>query len=95
MKDNPMTPKKGAAQDEAQGLPPEIKFGMLDGNAVRFPSLETWWLVDGVWRPIHPDEVLLNAAVMREARLNQVFPEVPRLQAMPSRLTIVKIDGKD
>jgi hypothetical protein len=37
------------------------------------------WLVDGVWRPISPDEVLLNAAVMREARFNQVFPQVPRL----------------
>ena len=75
------SPKKGAAQDEAlqQILPAEIKFGILDGNAVRFTSLEAWWLVDGVWRPISPDEVLLNAAVMREARFNQVFPQVPRL----------------
>jgi hypothetical protein len=74
------TPKKGAPQEEAQqSLPAEIKFGILDGNAVRFTSLEAWWLVDGVWRPISPDEVLLNAAVMREARFNQLFPEVPRL----------------
>ena len=75
------TPKKGAPQEEAfpQSLPAEIKFGMLDGNAVRFTSLEAWWLVDGVWRPISPDEVLLNAAVMREAQFNQVFPEVPQL----------------
>jgi hypothetical protein len=57
----------------------ETKFGILDGNAGRFTSLEAWWLVDGVWRPISPDEVLLNAAVMREARFNQVFPEVPQL----------------
>jgi hypothetical protein len=75
------TRKKSALQNEAlqQRLPPEIKFGILDGNAVRFTSLEAWWLVDGVWRPISPDEVLLNAAVMREARFNQVFPQVPRL----------------
>jgi hypothetical protein len=75
------TQKKSALQNEAfqQSLPPEIKFGILDGNAVRFTSLEAWWLVDGVWRPISPDEVLLNAAVMREARFNQVFPQVPRL----------------
>jgi hypothetical protein len=75
------TPKKGTPQDEAlqQSLPAEIKFGMLDGNAVRFTSLEAWWLVDDVWRPISPDEVLLNAAVMREARFNQLFPQVPRL----------------
>jgi hypothetical protein len=75
------SPKKGAAQDETlqQILPAEIKFGILDGNAVRFTSLEAWWLVDGVWRPISPDEVLLSAAVMREARFNQLFPEVPRL----------------
>ncbi len=73
--------RKKAAQDEAlqQSLPAEIKFAMLDGNAVRFTSLEAWWLVDGVWRPISPDEVLLNAAVMREARFNQLFPHVPRL----------------
>ena len=52
---------------------------MLDGNPVRFTSLEAWWLVDGAWRPISPDEVLLNAAVMREARYDQFFPEVPPL----------------
>jgi len=76
----PRTRKK-AAQDEAlqQRLPAEIKFAMLDGNAVRFTSLEAWWLVDGAWRPISPDEVLLNAVVMREARFNQLFPQVPRL----------------
>ena len=52
---------------------------MLDGNAVRFTSLEAWWLVDGAWRPISPDEVLLNAAVMRETRFNQLFQKLPRL----------------
>ena len=74
-------PTEGTPQDEAlqEGIPAEIKFGMLDGNAVRFTSREAWWLVDGVWRPISPGEVLLNAAVMREARFNQFFPEVPRL----------------
>ena len=77
----PGTPKKVAARDEAvqQSLAAGIKFGMLDGNPVRFTSLEAWWLVDGAWRPISPDEVLLNAAVMREAQFNQFFPEVPRL----------------
>ena len=60
-------------------LPAEINFGILDGYAVRFTSFEAWWLVDGVWRPISPDEVLLNAAVMREARFNKFFPELPRL----------------
>ena len=75
------TPTEGAAQDEAlqEGISAEIKFGMLDGNAVRFTRREAWWLVDGVWRPISPGEVLLNAAVMREARYDQFFPEVPRL----------------
>lgn len=75
------TAKQGAARDEAlqQSLAAGIKFGVLDGNPVRFTSLEAWWLVDGAWRPISPDEVLLNAAVMREARFNQLFPEVPRL----------------
>ena len=73
--------KKDAAQEEAlqQMLPAEINFGILDGYAVRFTSFEAWWLVDGVWRPISPDEVLLNAAVMREARFNKFFPELPRL----------------
>ena len=73
--------KKGSPKDEPvpQSLPAEIKFAILDGNAVRFTNLEAWWLVDGAWRPISPDEVLLNAAVMREARFNQLFPQVPRL----------------
>ena len=62
-----------------QSSPTDIKFGMLDGNAVRFTNLEAWWLVDGTWRPISPDEVLSNAAVMREARFNQLFPHVPLL----------------
>ena len=56
-----------------------VKFGMLDGNAVRFTNFEAWWLVDGAWRPISPGEVLSNAAVMREARFKEVFPEVPIL----------------
>ena len=75
------TSKKVAARDEArqQSLPADIKFGVLDGNAVRFTSREAWWLVDGVWRRISPGEVLLNAAVMREARYDQFFPEVPPL----------------
>jgi len=73
--------KKGAPKDEPfrQSLPADIKFGILDGNPVRFTNLEAWWLIDGAWRPISPDEVLLNAAVMREARFNQLFPKVPGL----------------
>lgn len=59
--------------------PTGISFGMLDGNAVRFTNLEAWWLVDGTWRPISPDEVLSNAAVMREARFKKLFPNVPLL----------------
>ena len=55
----------------------DIKFGMLDGNAVRFTNLEAWWLVDGTWRPISPDEVLSNAAVMREARIQPAVPSRP------------------
>ena len=56
-----------------------VKFGMLDGNAVRFTNFEAWWFLDGAWRPISPGEVLSNAAVMREARFKEVFPQVPIL----------------
>jgi transposase-like protein len=59
--------------------PTDIRFGMLDGNAVRFTNLEAWWLVDGTWRRISSDEVLSNAAVMREARFKQFFPHIPLL----------------
>jgi hypothetical protein len=62
-----------------QAVPTDISFGMLDGNAVRFTNLEAWWLVNGTWRPISPEEVLSNAAVMREARFKQLFPQIPRL----------------
>ena len=74
------TPKKSAPHEPApQVLPMGVKFGMLDGNAVRFTNFEAWWLVDGAWRPISPGEVLSNAAVMREARFKEVFPQVPIL----------------
>ena len=65
---------------------PDISFGMLDGNAVRFTDLEAWWRIDGTWRPISPDDVLANAAVMREARFKQLFSNVPLLpkKAFPS-----------
>jgi hypothetical protein len=69
-------PSSGAAP---QSIPTDIKFGILDGNAVRFTNLEAWCLVDGTWRSIAPGEVLSNAAVIREARFNQLFPQVPLL----------------
>jgi hypothetical protein len=68
-------PRKPAPQQ----LPADVKFGMLDGNAVRFTNFEAWWLVDGAWRSISPDEANSNAAVMREARFQQLFPQVPIL----------------
>jgi phasin len=85
----PETRKKGTPEDEPipQSLPAEIKFGMLDGNAVCFTNLEAWRLVDGAWRPISLGEVLLNAAVMREARFNRLFPRVPRLPSNAIVLT--------
>lgn len=80
-KRQPRTQKKVISEKEPvpESLPAQIKFGILDGNAVRFTNLEAWWLVDGAWCPISPGEVLLNAAVMREARFDQLFPQVPRL----------------
>ena len=71
--------KRAPHEPAAQVLPMGVKFGMLDGNAVRFTNFEAWWLVDGAWRPISPGEVLSNAAVMREERFKQVFPQVPIL----------------
>jgi hypothetical protein len=79
------TQKKGAPHEAGphepapQVLPTGVKFGMLDGNAVRFTNFEAWWLVDGAWRPISPGEVFSNAAVMREARFKQLFPQLPIL----------------
>jgi hypothetical protein len=74
------TPKKGVPHEPvAQVLLRGVKFGMLDGNPVRFTNFEAWWLVDGAWRPICLGEVLSNAAVMREARFKEVFPQVPIL----------------
>ena len=74
------TLKKAAPHEPPpQVIPMGVKFGMLDGNAVRFTNFEAWWLVDGVWKPVSPGEVLSNAAVMREARFKEVFPQVPIL----------------
>ena len=74
------TQKKSAPHEPApEVLPMGVKFGMLDGNAVRFTNFEAWWFLDGAWRPISPGEVLSNAAVMREARFKEVFPQVPIL----------------
>jgi Phasin protein len=71
--------KSAADKPDAQSDVTGVKFGMLDGNAVRFTDLEAWWLVDGVWLPIAPGEVDSNAVVMSEARFRQAFPKVPRL----------------
>jgi Phasin protein len=74
------THKEGATKVPVpQNLSTDIKFGMLDGNPVRFTNLEAWWLVNGAWRQISPGEVLSNAAVMRKARFKQLFPQVPLL----------------
>jgi hypothetical protein len=80
MKHNPGPEKRALRETRLFGkaLRPGSNLACLM-NPVRFTSLEAWWLVDGAWRPISPDEVLLNAAVMREARFNQFFPKVPRL----------------
>jgi len=80
-KRQPRTRKKGTPETEPaqQSLKAEIKFGMLDGNAVRFTDFEAWWLVDGNWCPISPTDVLLNAPVLSEARFIELFPQVPRL----------------
>jgi Phasin protein len=72
--------KKGAPKDGVQQkLPTDIKFGALDGNPVRFTNLEAWGLVNGAWRPVPPGEVLSNAAVMREVRFKELFPQAPLL----------------
>jgi Phasin protein len=74
------TQKEGATKEPVpQNLSTDIKFGILDGNPVRFTNLEAWWLVNGAWRQISPGEVLSNAAVMRKARFKQLFPQVPLL----------------
>ena len=70
-----VAPKEGVPQN----LPTDIKFGTLDGNPVRFTNHEAWWLVDGAWRPIPLREVLSDAAVMREVRFKERFPQVPLL----------------
>jgi hypothetical protein len=74
------TQRKGAPKErDLRNLSADIKFGMLDGNPVRFTNLEAWWLVAGAWRPIPTGEVLSNAAVMREVRFKRLFPQVPLL----------------
>jgi hypothetical protein len=71
--------KVASRKSRPQNPSADIKFGILDGNAVRFTNGEAWCLVDGAWRPIASAEVLSNAAEMREARFNQRFPQVPLL----------------
>lgn len=73
------TQKTTQKKSARQALPNDIKFGMLDGNAVRFTNSEAWWLIKGAWRQIASAEVLANAAEMREERYKQLFPKVPRL----------------
>jgi Phasin protein len=73
--------KKSGPQDPSA----DIKFGILDGNAVRFTNGEAWCLVGGAWRPISSAEALSNAAEMREARFNQRFPQAPLLPSKAFR----------
>ena len=83
-----------------QDLQTGVKFGMLDGNAVRFTNFKAWWLVDGAWQPISPGEVLSDAAVMREARIQAAVPSGPSSRTIvengitcPAREIITRVSG--
>jgi hypothetical protein len=63
----------------------KIEFGMLDGNAVRFTSVEAWALLEEAWKKVSVNEVLSDAVVLSQARFGQLYPEVPELPASAFR----------
>ncbi len=74
--------RKGRARGQGAIAPSgtdRIQFGMLDGNPVRFTSVEAWALVDGAWKRVPVDEVLSDAAVLSQARFDKLYPGTPEL----------------
>jgi hypothetical protein len=51
----------------------------LDGKPVRLNGREAWWLVDGVWKTLHPADAGHDAKLISEEQFNSMFPSLPQL----------------
>jgi hypothetical protein len=51
----------------------------LDGKPVRLNGREAWWLVDGVWKALHPSDAGHDATLISEEQFNSMFPSLPQL----------------
>ena len=56
-----------------------IRYAYLDGKPVRLNDREAWWLVDGVWKALHPADVGHDAKLISEEQFNSMFPSLPQL----------------
>jgi len=43
-----------------------IRYAYLDGKPVRLNDREAWWLVDGVWKALHPADAGNDAKLVSE-----------------------------
>jgi hypothetical protein len=56
-----------------------IRYAYLDGKPVRLNDREAWWLVDGVWKALHPADAGHDAKLISEEQFNSMFPGLPQL----------------
>jgi hypothetical protein len=56
-----------------------IRYAYLDGKPVRLNDREAWWLVDGVWKAVHPADAGQDAKLVSEEQFNSMFPSLPQL----------------
>jgi hypothetical protein len=56
-----------------------IRYAYLDGKPVRLNDREAWWLVDGVWKALHPADAGNDAKLVSEEQFNSMFPGLPQL----------------
>jgi hypothetical protein len=56
-----------------------IRYAYLDGKPVLLNDREAWWLVDGVWKALHPADAGNDAKLVSEEQFNSMFPSLPQL----------------
>jgi hypothetical protein len=56
-----------------------IRYAYFDGKPVCLNDHEAWWLVEGVWKALHPADVGHDAKLISEEQFNSMFPSLPQL----------------
>lgn len=70
-------------------------YASMEYRPVRYTPIESWWLVDGKWVPVHPAIVGKDASVMTAADYEKLYPNLPALPAKAFTKGTAKNDEDD